>query len=180
MKSKLQQIISYTCLACLAIITLGSCDKVDELVNPKSPEEKTLELLVGTWKIDSTISRLYEQGRLTSSSVAVNRGTIEFQKGTPINTYGYRPQITQFTDTAGVIIKREGFWCTGNWFSSGINDGRITLFYNPPGQAEFNSQTGVVYDFGKKEKNNVVINGGSGSTTGGITVRSETRWVLSR
>ena len=165
---------------CLALFSFTACKQVDELVNPKDVEDKTIDLMVGTWRVDSVISRRYEQTLLTGGTVWTNRGTVEFKEGSPTTKYGTRPYIMQYTDTAGAAVTAAGYWSAGNFFGTGINDPRVTLFTNLPGQTTFTSTTGVVYDFAKKQKNNVVIDGGSGFERGGILVRTETRWVLSR
>jgi hypothetical protein len=172
--------VYYTALACLGLFSFSSCSKIDELVNPKDVEEKTVDLMVGSWRVDSVISRRYEQTLLTGGTVLVNRGTVEFKQGSPSTLYGPRPYVMQYTDTAGAAVTSAGYWSAGNYFSSSIRNDGVTLFTNLPGQVEFTSATGVVYGFAKKENNRVVIDGGTGYEQGGITVRSETRWVLSR
>jgi len=180
MISTIRTTVLLTALACLGLLSFTSCEKVDELVNPKDVEDKTIDLMVGTWRVDSVISRVYEQTFLKGSTVQVNRGTIEFQSGSPSTKYAPRPYIMQYTDTAGAAVTAPGYWSAGNYFSSKINNDGLTLFSLLPGQVDFTSTTGVVYDFAKKQNNSVVIDGGTGFERGGIVVRTETRWVLSR
>jgi hypothetical protein len=167
-----------------ASIALSSCDKVDDLLDPKSGDDIVGELMPGVWRLDTLRIRNYEQALYTSGSILANRGTMQFD---PVSkelgsNYLVGQRIERYADTSGTAIADSGWWYVGSYGSTSLNSNRTTFFYRLPGGSPrvFDSRSANILDFKTREQNRVILEGGSGYSQGGITVRTEVRYVLSR
>ena len=123
------------CFLLIIIFIISSCEVVDEL-KTESTTEKTIRIFTegGVWNVDTLVAKtdVLSGGisTITSDSISVRYGTIEFQKpnqtlpgyGAGFMIHRYSKNGINYTDTAA--------WVPYN-FNSG-SDGTITLFFSLP------------------------------------------------
>lgn len=132
---------SASIVALILLLTVASCDLLDEL-DPKSESEKRIELLTkgGVWKVDSLILRtdLFNSGisTITSEEIVLNNGTLEFQSPENKDNPGYNAGyvIHRYTENAQNVVDTLA-WVPYN-FNSG-SDNHITIFYSEPNGIDF-------------------------------------------
>ncbi len=175
---KLQLLISF-----LFVLLFSSCEKVDDLLDPKDGDEKNEALLVGTWNVDSLAYGHNEQSTdIVYDTITINDGTFEFgPRSTSLGSgYGvgffYHRHIRN-----GMAITDTMNWYSGNWGSSSLAGTNITIFQGRLSDGSFNSNTDVHFSFLQKDKTKVRLAGTRAYTTSnGIVVRHHYRYVISK
>lgn len=173
----------YTLIA-LSCLVLASCGLFEDL-NPKSEQEKTIELLTtgGVWKVDSATWKIqsFAPGlSLTlSDSVFTNYGTWEFQAPIDVWTrFGTGYLIHKYTKK-GVAKIDTLAWTPGD-FSSTVDDSdkKLTIWYpdtSIPVREIVVDDMENSFDYLQKDKKVVRIKGFFGFSVGAATDVLHTR-----
>lgn len=166
-----------------SFFALVSCEKANELLNPKNGDEKNEELLVGTWNVDTSGYGYNEQSPIVVyDTLKLNDGTLEFgprSKETGSN-YGVGKLYHRYVKD-GVAVIDSLHWYSGDWGSISLEGTRITIFMARQPDGTFQSNSDVHFDFLQKDSKKVRLAGTRGyNTPSGIIVRHHYRFALSK
>lgn len=167
----------------LLVFVLQSCNKAEELLNPKNGDEKNEALLVGIWNIDTSGYGYNEQSPVVAiDTLKFNDGNFEFgprstQSG---SNYGVGKLFHRYVQN-GISIIDTFHWYSGDRGSIGLDGTRITIFMGRWPDGSFKSDTDVHFDFLQKDAKKVRLAGTRGyGTPSGIVVRHHYRFALSK
>lgn len=170
-------------LGCLLVVLFSSCEKVNDLINPKDGDEKNEALLVGTWKVDTSAYGYNEQStEIVYDTITFNDGTLEFGPRSKAmgSEYGVGFLYHRHTRNGMAVIDTMN-WYSGNWGSVSLDGTYITIFRGRLRDGSFNSNSDVHFNFLQKDKTKVRIEGTRGyDTSNGIVVRHHYRYAISK
>ena len=165
-----------------------SCDKLDDLVDPKYGDEKLVDLMSsGRWKIDSLNKKYEEQGRIITDSSFVNYGEFEFMSPknakNPGTLLGYL--VRHYKNAQGTSLTDTTVWYPGNRNANeAIEDlgKKMTIYYSNDKRLGYTvNAEQAIFDFVKRENKSVIIESWSrASTSNGAVLGTFRRYKLSR